>query len=301
MASEAHQRIAEMLRSQRAALAAHADAPFDIDALRKGMELMTAAAPLPEGTRTSAVDAGGIPCEWIELEGAEPDRAILYLHGGGYTMGSIATHRALVARLSGASGMRALAVDYRLAPEHPFPAAVEDATAAYRWLVASGVSPERIAIGGDSAGGGLCLATLIALRDGGDPLPAAGFALSPWVDLEGTGDSARTKSAVDPMVDRESLARMGRLYLDGADPRTPLAAPLYAELAGLPRMLVQVGTAEVLLDDATRIVERARSAGVEIELDPWEDLIHVFQAFAPFVPEAQQAIDRVGAFLREAV
>jgi acetyl esterase/lipase len=190
-------------------------------------------------------------------------------------------------------------VEYRLAPEHPFPAAVEDATAAYRWLLASGVRPAGIAIAGDSAGGGLTLATLVALRDAGDPLPAAAVCLSPWVDLEGIGDSMATKAAADPFVRKEMIQFMAQQYLGERSLRTPLAAPLYADLHGLPPLLIQVGTAETLLDDSTRIAERARAAGVSVTLDTWDNMIHVWQLFAPMLPEGQQAIERIGAFIRE--
>ena len=191
-----------------------------------------------------------------------------------------------------------LLIDYRLAPEHPHPAAVDDATAAYRWLIANGASPARLVVAGDSAGGGLTVATLVALRDAQAPPPAAGVCLSPWVDLEGLGESMTTKAAVDPMVQREPLLKMAALYLGGHGARTPLAAPLYADLSGLPPLLIQVGTAETLLDDATRLAERARKAGVEVQLEAWDDMIHVFQAFAALLPEGQQAIQRIGAFVR---
>jgi acetyl esterase/lipase len=186
-----------------------------------------------------------------------------------------------------------------LAPEHPHPAAVDDATAAYRWLLSQGVNPARLAIAGDSAGGGLTIATLVALRDAGVQLPAAAVSLSPWVDLEGLGESMTTKASVDPMVQAEPLRRFGKHYLASHDPRTPLAAPLYADLSGLPPLLIQVGSAETLLDDSTRIAERARKAGVKVTLDEWEDMIHVFQAFAVILPEGQQAIEKIGAFIRE--
>jgi acetyl esterase/lipase len=192
-----------------------------------------------------------------------------------------------------------LLIDYRLAPEHPHPAAVEDSTRAYRWLLETGSNPKRMAIAGDSAGGGLTVATLVALRDAGVPLPAAAVCLSPWVDLEGIGESMTTKAAVDPMVQREPLLRMASMYLAGQDPRTPLAAPLYADLRGLPPLLIQVGTAETLLDDSVRLAERARAAGVQVTLEPWEDMIHVWQAFAAMLPEGQQAIERIGEFLRQ--
>jgi acetyl esterase/lipase len=270
---------------------------IDVGEMRLRMEEMTALAPVPAGTELRPQDAGGVPGEWVWAPSAHPRRVILYLHGGGYVIGSARTHRGLVARLSAASGARALSVDYRLAPEHPFPAAVEDATAAYRWLLARGLSPTEIVIAGDSAGGGLTVAALVALRDSGDPLPAAGVCISPWVDLEGVGESMTAKAHVDPMVRREGLLQMAAMYLAGASPRSPLAAPLHADLAGLPPLLVHVGTAETLLDDSNRLAARARAAGVEVEIERWEDMIHVWHAFAPLLPEAEQAIRRIGEYV----
>jgi acetyl esterase/lipase len=224
---------------------------------------------------------------------------MLYLHGGGYVIGSITTHRELAGRLSRAAAARVLIIDYRLAPEHPYPAAVEDATTAYRWLLQNGAMPARTVIAGDSAGGGLTVATLLALRDAGEPLPAAGVCLSPWTDMEGIGESMRTKAGVDPIVQRAGLLHFADLYLHGADPRSPLAAPLYANLQGLPPLLIQVGTRETLLDDATRLATRAQAEGVEVTLEPWEDMIHVWQLFAPLLPEGQQAIERIGEYVRQ--
>jgi acetyl esterase/lipase len=191
-----------------------------------------------------------------------------------------------------------LVIDYRLAPEHPHPAAVDDAVAAYRWMLSIGLKPSRMAIAGDSAGGGLTVATLVAARDARLPIPAAGVCLSPWVDLEGIGESMTTKAAADPLVQKDRLAPLAAAYLAGKSARTPLAAPLYADLAGLPPLLVQVGTAETLLDDAARLAERARKAGVKVSYEPWEGMIHVWQIFAPMIDEAQQAIDRIGEFVR---
>ena len=262
------------------------------------MAAMTANPDLPEGVTFEKTVAAGVPAEWLTTPASDRTRVVLYLHGGGYTLGSIETHKGLGARIAEASGTRVLMVDYRLAPETPFPGAVEDATAAYAFLLDEGIAPEQIAIGGDSAGGGLTLATLVSLKEQGKPLPGAAFALSPWVDLEGLGESMQTRAAADPMVQKEGLVRMGDLYLADADPKTPLAAPLYADLAGLPPMLIQVGTAETLLDDSLRIVERLRDAGVSVELQQYEDLIHVFQAFAPIVPESLEAIGKIGAFVK---
>jgi acetyl esterase/lipase len=273
---------------------------LDAVAARANLEMLTAAAPVPEDIVCERVHAGGVPAEWVTAPGAG-SRVVLYLHGGGYVVGSVNTHRDLAGRLSRAAGARVLVLDYRLAPEHPFPAAVDDALAAYRWLLSDGRVPTDVAIGGDSAGGGLTLATLVALRDAGLPLPAAGVCLSPWTDLAGTGESLRTKAAVDPMVQWSRLAQMADAYLAGQDARTPLASPLYADLRDLPPLLIQVGTAETLLDDATRIAERAQAAGVDVTLEPWDDMIHVFQAFAGLLPEGQQAVERIGAFIRAQV
>ena len=293
MPSQQLQIVIQMLRS--------APVPETIEERRAAMETLAQLAPIPEDVQCQPVDAGGVPAEWIAAPNADAERVILYLHGGGYSMGSIKTHRELVSRLSRAAGARALAIDYRLAPENPFPAAVEDATAAYRWLLSNGVNPARTVIAGDSAGGGLTVATLVALRDAGDPLPAAAVCLSPWVDMEGIGESMTTKADLDPMVSREELLEGAKMYLGDADPRTPLAAPLYADLSGLPPLLIHVGTAETLLDDSTRLADRAKAAGVDVTLDVWDDMIHVWQAFAVMLPEGQQAIDRIGEFIQEHV
>jgi acetyl esterase/lipase len=270
-----------------------------LEEMRLGFEILGSKLPPPDDVHTAAVDAAGVRAEWVTAPGADQQRVILYLHGGGYVVGSIATHRGLAGRLSHAAKARVLLIDYRLAPEHPFPAAVEDATAAYRWLLIQNLAPTRLAIAGDSAGGGLTVATLVALRDAGHPLPAAGVCLSPWTDMEGTGESVTSKASADPIVQKNMLLQMASCYLGKADPRTPLAAPLYADLHGLPPLLIQVGTAEILLDDATRLSERARAAGVAVTLEPWEGMIHVWQLFAPMLPEGQQAIDRIGEFVRQ--
>jgi epsilon-lactone hydrolase len=268
---------------------------------RKALESASRLALPPRGTRTEQVLAGGVPAEWVTTPGAATDRVLLYLHGGSYNAGSPRTHRALAARLSRASGARALTPDYRLAPEHRFPAAVEDATAVYRWLLANDIRPERIVVAGDSAGGGLALALAVALRDAGEPLPAAVGCISPWTDLAGTGASMVTRAKADPILSPSANTPEARCYLGDADLRTPLASPLYADLHGLPPLLLQVGDDEILLDDSTRLAERAREAGVEVRLAVWPGMWHVWHAFAPFVPEAQRAIDELGAFVRERV
>jgi len=295
MPSAAHDAVVELLRE--GGTLSTDGGPLDVPRMRAEMEAMTASSVMPEGTRVEPVVADGVPAEWLSGPEADEQRVLLYLHGGGYLLGSLATHRALAARIAAAAGIRALNVDYRLAPEHPFPAALDDAVAAYDFLLAQGFATERIALGGDSAGGGLALATLVALRDAGRPLPAAAVALSPWTDLAATGGSMQTRD--DPMLrSRDDVLMTAALYLNGADPRTPTASPLYADLAGLPPTAIQVGTAEKLLDDSTRIAERIRATGGEVELEVFDDLIHVFQSLAPHVPESLDAIEKLGSFLK---
>src|SRR5260370_4625262 len=292
MSQQQLQQIIQMLKAQPI----ETNAP--IAETRAGFEQMAGMFPIDADVKCEPVNAGGIKSEWITAPGADAGRAILYLHGGGYVIGSINTHRTLAGRLSRASKARVLVIDYRLAPEHPFPAAVEDSVAAYRWMLSTGLKASRIAVAGDSAGGGLTVATLVAIRDAKLAVPAAGVCMSPWVDLEGLGDSMKSKAAVDPMVQKDGLLQMAAAYLAGRDARTALAGPLYADLAGLPPLLIQVGTAETLLDDSTRLAERARKAGVKVTLEPWENMIHVWQVFAPMLEEGQQAIEKIGEFIR---
>ena len=290
MASEQMQAIAEMIRSQPVLSGA------PVEELRANMEAMSTVVPPPDDVRFEPVDAGGVPGEWVTAPDARTDAALLYLHGGGYAIGSIATHRLLASSISRAAGLRVLLIDYRLAPEHPHPAAVEDATAAYRWLLGQGIDPATVAVAGDSAGGGLTMATLVALRDAGDPMPACAVPMSPWVDLTQSGESYATRADLDPMCTETGLKEMADWYLAGQDPTTPTASPLHADLSGLPPLLVQVGDHEVLLDDAVRLVERARQAGVDATCHIGEGCFHVYQAFP--VPEAEEAIASLAAFVR---
>ena len=292
MSQQQLQQIIQMLKAQPIA------GRPTVQETRENFEQMTKVFPVAPDVKCEPVNAGGVKSEWVTAPGADAGRAVLYLHGGGYVIGSINTHRDFASRISRAAKARVLLIDYRLAPEHPFPAAVEDSVAAYRWMLAQGLKPSRIAVAGDSAGGGLTVATLVAIRDAKLATPAAGVCLSPWIDLEALGDSMKSKASVDPMVQKEGLLEMAAHYLNGQDARSPLAAPLYADLAGLPPLLVQVGTAETLLDDSTRLAERARKAGVKVTLEPWNDMIHVFQVFAPMLDEGQQAIDKIGEFVR---
>jgi epsilon-lactone hydrolase len=254
--------------------------------------------PTPADVKVETVTAPERPAEWLRPPGIRTDAAVLYLHGGGYVIGSPRSHRHLAAAIARAAGTAALLLDYRLAPEHPFPAALEDAVAAYEWLLARGIAPERIVVAGDSAGGGLTVATLLALRDRQLPRPGAGVCISPWVDLTCSGATYVTKAAVDPIVARESVTMMAQAYAGAGDPKGSLLSPLYADLRGLPPLLVQVGSDEVLLDDAVGLGERARAAGVDVTLEEWPSMVHVWHWFLPMLDEAQRAIDGIGAFVR---
>jgi monoterpene epsilon-lactone hydrolase len=254
---------------------------------------------LPADTTVEPLTTGGRPAEWIRPAGARTDAALLYLHGGGYVIGSPRSHRHLAEAVARAGAISCLLPDYRLAPEHPFPAAVDDAVAAYRWLVQEkGIAPGRVAIGGDSAGGGLTVAALVAIREAGLVLPGAGICLSPWTDLTCSAASYDTRAARDPLITLPGITVMARAYLGATDPRTPLASPLFADLRGLPPLLIHVGSEEVLLDDASRLAERARAAGVDGTLEVWEQMIHVWHWFLPWLDEAQTAVGKIGGFLR---
>ena len=289
-------KLVELLTSRPAPL----DTP--LAAMRERFGKLAEFLPTPADATLEPVDAGGVPAEFVAAPGADPAATILYLHGGGYAIGSAATHRSLAYNLSAASGARALTVDYRLAPEHAYPAAVEDATAAYRWLLQHGGTPARTVIAGDSAGGGLAVATLLNLRGGrAAPLPAGGFCISPWTDLAGTGASIKTNATRDPMVEEARLHRYAGLYANGADLREPLASPLYGELAGLPPLLIHVGSSEILLDDAIRLAERAQAADVDVELEVAPNMVHIWHLFAPMLGEGRAAVARAGRWIRDRV
>jgi acetyl esterase/lipase len=266
--------------------------------LRAAYDQLGQQFPLTDSVSVEKASAGGVNAEWVRAAHTRSDAALLYLHGGGYVIGSLDSHRHQSAALSQAAGAPVLALDYRLAPEAPFPAAVEDAVSAYQWLLQTGFAPNRLALGGDSAGGGLTVATLVALRERGIPLPAAGVCLSPWVDLTMTAESYATKAEADPLVKREHVIAWAQAYLQGQDVRTPLASPLFADLSGLPPLLIQVGTEEVLYDDAVRLERRAKAAGVAATLEVWEQMIHVWHYFYPLLREGRAAITRIGEFVR---
>jgi acetyl esterase/lipase len=257
-------------------------------------------SPLYKETKFERVEAGGVAAEWVRREDADGGPVILYFHGGGYGLGSVETHRDLVSRICKASGANGLSLAYRLAPEHQFPAQLHDTTNAYRWLLEQGIPPGRIVVAGDSAGGALVVSCLVKLRDSGVPLPAMGVCMSPWVDLEALGTSVDQNEPYD-YISRRALEQYRKRFIGDGDPRNPLAAPLYADLAGLPPLLIQVGSAETLLDDSLRLAERARQANVDVTLHVWEDMIHVWQLFAFMAPQAEAAIDEIGSFIRERV
>jgi acetyl esterase/lipase len=291
MASEQFQAVVGALRANKPDLQNE-----DVHVLRASMESW-APDGLPEGVDIETVEANGVPAEFVRAPAARTDAALLYLHGGGYCIGSIRTHRGLAAQLSRTTSLPVLLIDYRLAPEHPHPAAVDDATSAYGFLLDRGIAPGKIAIAGDSAGGGLTIATLLAIRDRDLPRPAAGVAISPWTDMGCDSGSYTTRAEHDPMVTQVGLKQMADWFLAGQDPRDPLASPLHADLSGLPPLLVHVGDHEVLLDDGVGVAERARAAGVDVTVEVWPEMIHVWHAFVGVVPESQQAIDAVAAFL----
>lgn len=286
------------IQNVRALLAANPELnDLSVEETRVIMDQMGQNFPLPEGVSVSSVEATGINAEWVRTDNASQDRVVLFLHGGGYVIGSLASHRHLSAAISQATDASVFALDYRLAPEHPFPAALDDSVTAYQWLLQQGIKANQLAIAGDSAGGGLTLATLIALRDRGLQLPGCGVCLSPWVDLTNSSESYQTVD--DPMLSKEGLDQMAQAYLQGQDARTPLASPLFADLQGLPPLLVQVGTDEFLYSEAISLDALAKKAGVDITFEVWEEMIHIWHFFYPMLREGREAIARIGTYVKE--
>lgn len=270
---------------------------LSVDEFRAMVRRQARFFPPPADVEIRPVTAGGIPGEWFFPPGVSEGPVLLYLHGGAWVLGWNAMHRRMVAHLARAAGIRTLAIDYRVAPEHPFPAALDDCLAAYRWLLKeAGVPPRQLVIAGDSAGGNLTLTTLLSLRDAGDPLPAAAICIGASTDLEGTGASFH--AIKDPVVTPAFVLRMRGLYAAGRDLKSPLLSPLHGDLRGLPPLLIQAGGGEMLLSDSERLAERARAAGVDVRLEVWPRLWHVWHLFAPTLPEARQAIERIGEFIR---
>ena len=289
---------AEAIKEQLRKFASSLDPNAELSEMRASYETFANLTTEPDGVAWSDADAGGVPAIWADAQGGATDRVLQYVHGGGYVIGSAHYYRRLTGHLAKAVGCRVLNVDYRLAPEAPHPAPVEDSTAAYRWLLDQGISPNRVAIAGDSAGGGLTVATLLSIRDAGLPMPAAAVPISPWIDMEGTGNSVVTMADRDVLVTAETLKGMSEAFLAGGDPRDPLAAPLHADLHGLCPLYIQVGGDEVLLDDSTRLAERAGHAGVECRIDVFPEMQHVFQMAAGNMPEADDAVARIAEWLR---
>jgi len=281
---------------ERAASSLATDKKITIEMSREGME--KTAFPTADDIKIEKLTVAGRPAEWVKAPGIQDGFAILYLHGGGYVMGSCNTHRSLAGEISRASRAAVLLLDYRLGPENKFPAAVEDAVAAFKWLLAQGFAPGKTAIGGDSAGGGLTTATLLALRDQKSPLPAAAVCISPWSDLTCSNPSYKTRAEADPMVQGDGLDKMTRAYLGDTDPKHPHASPNFADLTGLPPLLIHVGDHEVLLDDSIKLHEKALACGVDSSLEVWPEMIHVWHVFHPMLDEGKQGIERIGEFLR---
>jgi monoterpene epsilon-lactone hydrolase len=272
--------------------------PPSLPELRARYDGLAGFFPVPAGVTVEKITFAGVPGEKLTAASSRPGRVILYLHGGGYIIGSCASHRHLAAAIAEAAEATVLLPDYRLAPEHPFPAAIDDAVAVYRALLDSGQPTSGIVIAGDSAGGGLAVATMLAAREQGLPLPAGAALISPWVDLAGTGATLDTHGDRDPMVTKAGLLDMASHYLGERDRATPHASPLYDNLAGLPPMLIQVGSEEVLLDDSRRLDRRARDQGVTTQYEEWDEMIHVWHAFHPLLREGRDAIAKLGAFVR---
>jgi monoterpene epsilon-lactone hydrolase len=257
--------------------------------------------PVPDDVQVTDVNADGVPAHWLDAPGADTGRVLLFMHGGGFELGSVRSDGELAARLGRASGMRVLFPEYRLAPEHPFPAAIDDVVTAWRWLRGDqGLSASSLAVAGDSAGGGLAVSLLVATRDAGEALPAAAVLMSPTVDLTSSGDSMTTRAEQDPFSTPAMLRQFAADYLAGADPKTPLASPLFASLTGLPPLLIQVGTADLLLSDSQRLAAAASAVGVDVTLEVGEGLPHVYQILLG-TPEAAEATERIGKFLRARV
>ena len=286
----------EKLRAAIARAAPAAELP--LADIRANFERLAAAMPAEKGVEHEQVTAGGRPAEWTRTAGSRPDAALLHLHGGGYVLGSPRTTRSITAGLARHTGLPVLALDYRLAPEHPYPAAIEDAVAGYSWLADQGIDPRRMVISGDSAGGGLTMALLLVLRERNLQLPAGAIGISPLLDLTLSSPSIEANLATDPQVTRAFLeTSIGHYLPPGVDPKSPLASPVFADLAGLPPLLLQAGGDEALLDDTVRFGEAAEAAGVDVTVERWEAMMHVWHMLAPRFPEAEAALAGIAAWV----
>lgn len=266
------------------------------DKYRKGMDFFTSFLRKPKNVKYEIEMVDHMDALWIRPDNIDNDSVILYLHGGGYGMGSIKSHKKLAARIARSAHTQCLIIEYRLAPEHPFPAALEDSITAYKWLLNKGFKPEKIAIGGDSAGGGLTICTLLKLKDDGLPQPLSGFCMSPWVDLEASSVEIPGHQKYDPFIDAESVKIWGKKYA-GENVRNPLASPIYAELSGIAPLLIQVGMSEILLFENRTFYQKALKEGIDIQCEEYKDMVHVFQTFGGFLSEADKAIASIGKFI----
>ena len=270
-----------------------------IDQLRKETGTAGALIPLPDNTKFKRILAGNVYAEWITCGDVDTDKTFMFIHGGGYYRGSIAATRATVARISAEAKVRCLSIEYRLAPEHPFPAAIDDTYTAYNWLIKEGMNPKNIIVSGQSAGGGLCLALLLKIKENNGFQPKGAVAISPWTDLSQSGKTMITNANIDPVISKKYLDRMANLYLSQASNILPLASPLYGDLSGLPNLLVQVGSAETMLDDSKRFVERAKHANVDVQIEIWENMFHGWHGSAHILKDAEEAIKSIGVFCRK--
>ena len=275
--------------------------PTELSERRRRLDMLGEQSVLPADVRVEPVVANGVAAEWTSTPGAAPTRVLLFLHGGGYVSGSVTSHRAMVAEAGRQAKIRTLALGYRLAPEHPYPAALDDALDGYRFLVSSGIDPRHIVISGDSAGGGMTIAMMTMLRDAGEALPGCAWCISPWVDLEMTGASIAGKAGVDPLIQKPYLQELAGAYLNGADPHSPLVSPLHGDLHGLPPLLIQCGSAETLLDDSVRLAGAAANADVAVTLEVYPDMIHVWPLFYQEVTAGRRALAAAGQFIRAMV
>lgn len=270
---------------------------LSLDERRARMEDIGTRFPAPQSASINPVKIAERPAEWVCDPDTDDGRVMLYVHGGGYVQGSLASHRNLVFEIARSMKGKVLNLDYRLAPEHPFPAAVEDTVNAWAELLEMGIDPKKASFGGDSAGGGLVIAALVSARDKGLPMPSCACCISPWTDLVGSGRTMDTKALEDPMVNRAALKFFSDFYADKEDKTNPLISPLFADLAGLPPLLIQVGTAETLLDDSRRLATRARYAGVDVSYAEWEGMPHIWHIFAPLLEKSRKAIIELGEFV----
>lgn len=269
-----------------------------IDQLRKETENAGSSIPLPKNIKYKSVVAGNVNAEWITCGEVNENRIFMFMHGGGYYRGSIAATRATVARISAEAKIKCLSIDYRLAPEHPFPAAINDTYSAYEWLVNEGINPEHIIVSGQSAGGGLCLALLLKIKDKNFSQPKGAVALSPWTDLYQTGKTMVTNEKIDPIISKKYLDRFAKLYFPDSYSMSYLASPIIGELSGLPDILIQVGSAETMLDDSKRFYKKAKKANVNVKLEIWEDMFHGWHSNAHILNDADKAIKNIGIFCR---